>query len=339
MMAIASAGMSPAALQLAVFAFVSVSVATLLLALMPRVFAPTKLEGRLRAIAATGQRGSRTGADADGGRRRRVEDTLRELEAKQRAKEKRSKRPTLIGRMRQGGIAWSRNTYLAVSIALGLAGHLVVLMVLDFGLIAALGSGVTAGLLLPHLYVARKRGKRLQRFAAEFPNSLDVIVRGVRAGLPLVDCLKIIGAEAQEPVRSEFNTVLHDQTLGMPLDEALERLAERVPLTEASFFSIVLAIQSRAGGNLSEALGNLSKVLRDRKTMRAKIKSMSAEAKASAGIIGSIPFAVSGLLYLTSPEYIALLFTTGTGNITLAVAGVWMLIGTLVMRKMINFDF
>jgi tight adherence protein B len=155
----------------------------------------------------------------------------------------------------------------------------------------------------------------------------------------MADCMKIIAAEAQDPVKSEFRTVVADQTLGLPMDEAVQRLSERVPLSEANFFAIVIAIQSRTGGSLSEALNNLSRVLRERKKMQAKIKAMSAEAKASGGIIGALPVVVTGVVYLTSPDYMSLLFTTSTGNIVLAGCGLWMTMGILVMRKMINFDF
>jgi tight adherence protein B len=153
-----------------------------------------------------------------------------------------------------------------------------------------------------------------------------------------VDCLKIVASEAQEPVRSEFKTLVQDQTLGMPLDEAVQRLPDRVPLTEATFFAIVIAIQSRTGGSLSEALGNLSKVLRERKKMQAKVKAMSSEAKASGGIIAALPVIVGVLVYFSSPQYISLLFTTAIGNVVLIGCAFWMLIGVLVMRKMINFD-
>jgi tight adherence protein B len=161
----------------------------------------------------------------------------------------------------------------------------------------------------------------------------------VKAGLPITDCLRIISLEAQEPVRSEFRTIMEDQTVGVPLDQAVQRLSDRVSLSETSFFAIVVAMQSRTGGSLSEALGNLSKVLRERKKMQAKIKSMSSEANASAAIIGSLPAVVTVMLYLTSPDYIALLFTTLIGQLVLAACGLWMGIGILVMRKMINFDF
>jgi tight adherence protein B len=194
-------------------------------------------------------------------------------------------------------------------------------------------------MLLPHFFVNYKRKRRLKKFSNEFPNAVDVIVRGVKAGLPLIDCLKVIAAEAQEPVKSEFQQVIEDQTLGMPLAEAVQRLPERIPLAESNFFAIVIVIQSKTGGSLSESLSNLSKVLRDRKKMDAKIKSMSAEAKSSAGIIGSLPIVVALLVYLTSPDYIMLLFTTTVGNIVLLISGFWMFMGVMVMRKMINFDF
>jgi tight adherence protein B len=203
----------------------------------------------------------------------------------------------------------------------------------------ALVAGTTGGALLPRIYLSAKGRRRLKRFADEFPNAVDVIVRGVKAGLPIVDCLRIISLEAQEPVRSEFRTIMEDQTVGVPLDHAVQRLSDRVSLSETSFFAIVVAMQSRTGGSLSEALGNLSKVLRERKKMQSKIKAMSSEANASAAIIGSLPVVVTAMLYLTSPNYIALLFTTLIGQVVLVACGLWMGIGILVMRKMINFDF
>jgi tight adherence protein B len=168
---------------------------------------------------------------------------------------------------------------------------------------------------------------------------VDVIVRGIKAGLPLLDCIKMIVSEAPDPIKTEFRLILETQAIGMPLGEACGKLYERTPLPEANFFGIVVAIQQKSGGNLSEALGNLSKVLRDRKKMKAKIQSMSQEAKASAGIIGALPIAVMTLVYLTSPNYISLLFTHSVGHIMLAGSAIWMTMGVLVMKKMINFDF
>ena len=196
-----------------------------------------------------------------------------------------------------------------------------------------------AGFGVPRWLLAFLKKRREAKFLHGFPDAVDVIVRGIKAGLPLLDCLKIIANEAPEPVKGEFRTIVETQTIGMPIGEACAKLYERIPLPEANFFGIVIAIQQKAGGNLSEALGNLSRVLRDRKRMKAKIQAMSMEAKASAAIIGALPIVVMLLVWLTSPGYIDLLWTHPTGRLMLAASGVWMTIGVMVMRKMINFDF
>ena len=172
-----------------------------------------------------------------------------------------------------------------------------------------------------------------------FPSALDIIVRGVRAGLPLGDTLRIIASEAQEPVRSEFRRVVESQSIGLSVPEAVTKLALRVPTVETSFFAIVLEIQGKAGGNLSEAIGNLSKTLRERKKMKGKIAAMSMEALASAAIVGAVPFLVSGALYAISPDYMILLFTTYHGRMILIAGLGWMSIGVMMMKKMISFDF
>jgi tight adherence protein B len=166
-----------------------------------------------------------------------------------------------------------------------------------------------------------------------------VIVRGIKAGLPLFDSIKVVAADAPEPLRGEFLQIIETQAIGMPLGEACSRLFDRMPLPEANFFGIVVSIQQKSGGNLSEALGNLSKVLRDRKKMREKIQAMSMEAKASAAIIGSLPPIVMFLVYLSTPGYISLLWTHPTGQLMLVGCVVWMSVGIMVMKKMINFDF
>ena len=207
------------------------------------------------------------------------------------------------------------------------------------GLPASVVLGLVAGFGLPRWILGFLKKRREKRFLNIFPDAVDVIVRGVKAGLPLGDCLKIIANEAQEPVKSEFRSIVETQTIGMPLGEACGRLYDSVPVPEANFFGIVISIQQKAGGNLSEALGNLSRVLRDRKRMQAKIHAMSMEAKASATIIGSLPLAVMLLVYITSPNYIELLWTTPLGRMMMAACAVWMSIGVMVMKKMINFDF
>lgn len=331
----------PVSAQVAIILLAVLSIGGVLVAAFyPKLAGDDKTSKRLESISGSNRKTTdRIAAIDDGRRKRTVEDTLKELEATQKAKARNGKKLTLTTRMRQAGLNWTRKTYYLVSIGAGAFSFVAAVLVLGLGLIPSIGAGVVGALLLPHFYVNRTRARRFKKFSEVFPDSVDVIVRGVKAGLPLIDCLKIVAMEAQEPVRSEFQTIVEDQTLGMPLAEAIARFPERVPLSETNFFAIVVAIQAKTGGSLSEALGNLSKVLRDRKKMAAKIKAMSAEAKSSAGIIGSLPIVVATLVYFTSPDYIMLLFTTTTGNIVLAASGLWMLMGILVMRKMINFDF
>jgi tight adherence protein B len=311
--------------------------AILLVGFYPQVVARSAFRRRVDFIAVSGQEMAlHAGRLGESHRKRSVEATLREVDERQKSNAKRRAKYSLSGRLRQANIGWSPRTYYLVSLCIGIGGFLIALTSFYFPI--AIGLGVSAGMLIPHLYLKFRRNRRFKLFLAEFPNAIDVIVRGIKAGLPLVDCLKIVAAEAQEPVKSEFKSLSDDQALGMPLDEAVQRIPQRIPLPEARFFAIVIAIQSRTGGNLSEALGNLSKVLRERKKMQQKVKAMSGEAKASAMIIGSLPVAVAGLLALASPHYIALLFITQTGNLVLVGCAVLMLIGILVMRKMINFE-
>lgn len=270
-------------------------------------------------------------------RRKSVQDTLKDLEEKQKAKNKKSRSPPITLRLQQAGLSWDRRTFLLFSIAAGVVAagiafflHAPLYAVAAFGFAGALG--------LPRWVISFLRARRIKKFLDEFANAMDVIVRGVKAGLPLNDCLRIIAAEAADPVKTEFKQIVEAQALGVTIADACARLPERVPVPEASFFAIVIAIQQKAGGNLSEALGNLSRVLRERKKMFGKIKAMSMEAKASAWIIGALPIIVMGLVYLSSPQYISLLFTDPTGNLILGASAIWMFIGIMVMRKMINFD-
>jgi tight adherence protein B len=331
-----------AILVLLVFLCATCSAGSLILAgLYPRLVARTALDRRIATISAAVAAAAVDLAKGQGEtqRKRSVEETLREAEEALGVKLKRSARPTLMVRLRQADLPWRKNTYYAICLAAGAVVWLASLVLLGLGMLTSIAFGVAGGLLLPHGYVGLRRKRRFSRFARDFPNAVDVIVRGVRAGLPLGDCLKIVAAEAREPVRGLFRTLIEDQSLGVPLEEAVERLPDRMPLPEASFFSIVIGIQARTGGGLSEALGNLSAVLRGRKKMKLKVKALSAEAVASAIIIGAMPVVVAGLLYLTTPQYISLLFTTAIGKVVLFACGLWMLIGILVMRKMINFNF
>ena len=207
------------------------------------------------------------------------------------------------------------------------------------GLLGALGLAFAAGFGLPRWSLGYLKKRREKAFLKALPDAVDVIVRGIKAGLPLFESIKVVAADAPEPLRSEFLAIIETQAIGMPLGDACARLYERMPVPEANFFGIVIAIQQKSGGNLSEALGNLSKVLRDRKRMAEKIQAMSMEAKASAGIIGSLPPIVMLLVYLSTPDYISLLWTDPTGRLMLVGCVIWMSLGIFVMKKMINFDF
>jgi Flp pilus assembly protein TadB len=206
-------------------------------------------------------------------------------------------------------------------------------------LIAAIGLAFAAGFGLPRWILGFLKKRREDAFLKALPDAVDIIVRGIKAGLPLFESIKVVVADAPEPLRGEFVAIIETQAIGMPLGEACARLYERMPVPEANFFGIVIAIQQKSGGNLSEALGNLSKVLRDRKKMKEKIQAMSMEAKASAGIIGALPPIVMILVYITTPDYISLLWTHPTGQLMLVGCGIWMSVGIMVMKKMINFDF
>jgi tight adherence protein B len=267
-------------------------------------------------------------------RREQVEGTLKEMEERQR----KARRVPLTLRLSQAGLSWSKRRFFVSAAALG-AGAFVLALPTGAGLLPALAIGFAAGCGLPLWLLSFLKKRRENRFLEGFPDAVDVIVRGIKAGLPLLDNLKVVAADASEPIRSEFRTIVETQAIGIPLGEACLKLRDRMPLPEANFFGIVIFIQQRAGGNLSEALANLSRVLRDRKRMKAKIKAMSMEAKASATIIGSLPIAVMTLVYITSPNYIELLWTEPMGRVMLACCGCWMFIGVMVMRKMINFDF
>lgn len=267
-------------------------------------------------------------------RRDVIESTLKEVEERS----KKNRNLPLSVRIEQAGLKWSKQQFILISAGIGLVTFVVAFMTMQ-SLLTAAAIGFAGAFGLPRWLLSYLKKRRETKFLEALPDAVDIIVRGVKAGLPLLDCIKMITVEAPEPLKTEFRIVVETQAIGMPLGEACAKLYERTPVPEANFFAIVVAIQQKAGGNLSEALGNLSRVLRDRKKMKAKIKAMSQEAKASAGIIGALPLAVMALVYITSPHYISLLFTEPLGNLLLAGSAVWMTMGVLVMKKMINFDF
>jgi tight adherence protein B len=302
--------------------------------LYPLLSGEKKAELRRATVAKPEPAAARTNDKNQRSRREQVEVTLRDLEAR-RLKEKRI---PLSVRLTQAGLNWSTQKFMMVSGVLA-AAFFAAAMFVGGGILGAAGLAFAAGFGLPRWGLSFLKKRREAAFLKALPDAVDVIVRGIKAGLPLFESIKVVAADAPEPLRSEFLAIIETQAIGMPLGDACARLYERMPVPEANFFGIVVAIQQKSGGNLSEALGNLSKVLRDRKKMAEKIQAMSMEAKASAGIIGALPPIVMILVYLTTPAYISLLWTDPTGQLMLVGCVTWMSIGIMVMKKMINFDF
>lgn len=326
----------------AIFALAVLSTAGLAYgALFSRIEAEKKTESRVRRVqsAETDQSKARAARDRMqemSKRRKSVQDSLKDLEKKQQEQTKRVA-ATLKARIGQAGLSLSLTRFYVFSAIFGFSAFVLTLLA-GGGLIVALGVAFIGAIGFPRWCVGFLVKRRLNKFLEEFPNSLDVMVRSIKSGLPLTDALRLIAAEGQEPVRTEFRRLVEAQQVGLSVPEACARMFTNIPLQEVNFFAIVIAIQSQAGGNLSEALGNLSRVLRERRKMKAKVNALSMEAKASAAIIGALPFIVAFLVYLTSPDYIMILFQDQRGHLILGISGVWMAIGILVMRNMINFD-
>lgn len=283
---------------------------------------------------------ARSAADIANSRKKAVSDTLRDIDDRKKKLEKKSLRM----RLEQAGLDakpvhyWLFAAMCAVGCAFAVYVSLppsVAVLAMPLSLVAAFvgGMGIPSWLLG---YLIKRRQKK---FVAGLANALDVIVRGIKTGLPVLECLSIIARESPEPLASEFREVVEQQRVGVPLGEAMERLVMRMPLSEVKFMAIVIAIQQAAGGNLSEALSNLSQVIRDRHSLKLKVKALSAEALASAAVLGCLPPGVITLIWLTTPSYLRPLWDTTTGNFFIAIGTVLMGIGIFVMYKMINFKY
>ncbi|MFK0162599.1 type II secretion system F family protein [Rhizobium sp. NPDC090279] len=268
-------------------------------------------------------------------RRKSVQDTLKDLERRQSENTKRKQ--SLKARLAQAGLSLTPARFYVFSVVFGLFAMLV-LFIIGAPLLAVLGVFFATAFGLPRWVIGFLIKRRQVKFLDEFPNTLDLITRSLRSGLPLNDAVRLVAAEAREPVKSEFRRVVEAQQVGLSMSDACARMINQMPLQEVNFFAIVISVQAQAGGNLSEALGNLSKVLRERKKMKAKVQALSMEAKASAVIIGALPFIVMTLVYLTSPQYMMILFTDPRGHLILIGAGIWMSVGIFIMRNMVNFE-
>lgn len=320
--------------QLALFFLVAVAIGGVAwVFLYPLLSGERNIERRRASVARSEPVAART-SRVQKSRREQVEESLKDLDARSQ----KSRNLPLQAKIEQAGLDWTKQKFMIIAGSFGVFAFVMALL-LSRSLLAAAALGFAGGFGFPLWALKFLRKRRENKFLKAFPDAVDVIVRGIKSGLPLLDSLKIIALEAPEPAKGEFRAIVETQTIGMPIGEACAKLYERMPLPEANFFGIVISIQQKAGGNLSEALGNLSRVLRDRKKMKAKIQAMSMEAKASATIIGSLPIAVGFLVYVTSPDYISLLWSTDLGRIMIAGCLMWMSTGVFVMKKMINFDF
>jgi tight adherence protein B len=266
-------------------------------------------------------------------RRKQIMDQLKESDRKER-----KARVTMAAKLRQAGLSMKMRTFITFSVMSGLAFGLIAL-VLGLNPLLTIGVALITGVGLPRWVVGFLGKRRMKKFSGEFANAVDVIVRGIKSGLPVHDCFKIIARESPAPLGPEFQRLVEGLGVGLTLSQALDRMYERMPTPELRFFSIVIAIQQKTGGNLAEALGNLSAVLRARRMMGEKIKAMSSEAVASAGIIGSLPPAVMMIVMITTPAYMILLFTDPRGQIMLLISAMWMSMGIFVMKRMISFKF
>jgi len=329
---------SPEMTKIAFVVFAALSVGGLAIGLLfPYFSGQADVNRRARRVTSgQGNVKSRSGGkDKSSARRRQIQDTLKQFEE---AEKKRRKKLTIRQMIGQAGLDISMKVFRLASVIVGVI-FLIGALIVGVPIYVAAVAAVVGAFGLPRWFLNYLAKRRREKFLHDFADAIDVMVRGIKAGLPVSDALKVIANETPAPVGPEFSEVVEGQRLGVTIDQGLERMYERMPLAEVSFLAIVMAIQAKTGGNLAEALGNLSRVLRDRKKMKQKITSVSQEAKASAAIIGSLPFCIGGAMMVLNPTYLDPLFETRIGNVLLIASGLWMSLGVLVMRKMINFDF
>jgi tight adherence protein B len=298
----------------------------------------SKAKKRMASVArpTANARALKGAADTNQQRRKNVQAMLKELEAQTAAKKK---RVTLRRRIEQAGLEITPRFYWMMSILAGALATVAALLTTKAWWYAAPLACFAVTFGLPRWVLAFLKARREKAFTREFAPAIDTIVRSVKSGLPVGEALKVVASEIQEPVKGEFKLLNESLKVGVTMEDGLKRMYERMPTPEVNFFGIVMAIQQKSGGNLSEALSNLSGVLRDRKRLQGKIRAMSSEAKAGAFIIGSLPPGVTALIYITTPSYIEPLFTVELGNLMLIGCGVWMSIGIFVMKKMVSFKY
>ena len=327
---------SPELMQLGVALLAAIAFAAVVFAIIqPLVSGDRQKDKRVSDVteSRTKKVASRTAAEVAASRRKAVSDTLKDIDTRQKSQGEgppagapsaggsRCHAQGVLDRERR-----SRRPRCALGVYLSLPPT-------PMSQVGALVAGFVGTFGLPRWILAKLIKRRQSKFLAELANAIDVVVRGVKSGLPLNECLSIISRESPEPIAGEFKEVVEQQRVGVPLAEALDRLVQRMPLSEVKFLAIVISIQQQAGGNLPEALGNLSGVLRDRLRLQMKVKALSAEAKASAMVLASLPPMVMFMVYASSPDYIMPLFVTKTGNMFLLGSAFWMSMGVFVIRR------
>ena len=243
----------------------------------------------------------------------------------------------LMLRLNRTGKGWTLQNYLYTSLGIGLT-MTVIIYIKSHAAMLSLGAGLLLGAGLPHMAVGFMINRRLNAFISKFPDGIELIVRGLRSGLPVTETLQIISGEVPGPVGEEFKMITERIRIGKTMEDALQETADRMGIPEFQFFCITLAIQRETGGNLAETLSNLADVLRKRAQMKLKIRAMSSESKASAYIVGSLPFVVFTLLWWVNPDYIGQFFDDD--RLIMAGLGglVWMTIGVGIMAKMVSFE-
>jgi tight adherence protein B len=291
-----------------------------------------RLRARLAGIASTAPRAAVRGRPD---RARQIRTKLKETGHDDGSRTNR--RVELRLRLDRAGLALSVRTLFILA---GLSGLLATGLYVLLGYPVLFSPAVFAvmGIGLPRAILSRLARRRQQRFTRLFADAIDVIIRGIRSGLPVSECLAIIARESPDPVAGEFKLLVEGQQLGMTLKQALERATRRMPTADMKFFAVVLNLQQHTGGNLAETLNGLSNVLRGRKKMADKVRALSAEARMTATIIGLLPFLVSLVIYAISPGYIMLLWTDPLGNVILYGGVLWMAIGIFIMKQMIDFE-
>lgn len=267
--------------------------------------------------------------------KRRDEIAKKLKEGEQGAKRK-SDKPTIAMQLEQAGLSWKLKHYWIFS-AISCAVLVALSLVLKWPSYVVLMMAIIGFMGIPKFFVSRKIKKRQKKFLEEFPDALDAMVRLLKAGMPVTEAIYMASQEFEGPVGQEMGRIYNEQKVGISLPEATLGAAKRIPITEMQMFATGIAIQTQTGSSLSEVLMNLSGVIRARFKLRRKVDALSSEAKASAMIIGALPFLVGGGIFGINPEYGGLMISTTVGKVLLAGSAVWMGMGILSMKIMINF--